>query len=80
MSDLAAFLKARLDEDDQRAERGSPSRYDNTVSRAHREVEAKRKILAEHERATPSAQLRYALLLLAAVYSDHPDYDEDWKP
>jgi hypothetical protein len=46
--------------------------------RVLREVEAKRAILAQWE-ASPSDSpvLTFALYSLAAVYRDHPDYDQD---
>ena len=43
-------------------------------ARVFREVEAKRVIVDSH--VATAAMLR----LLAAVYSDHPDYREEWKP
>jgi len=108
--ELAAFLTARLDEDEAAAERylaHSVWRYE----RALREIEAKREILRLHgrmsvqpghpmfndahltsapmplcrscepetmwrrERSWPCRTLR----ALAAVYSDHPDYRQEWK-
>jgi hypothetical protein len=59
-----------------------------------REVAAKRAIIAEYEasaefmnrpenRHIPAGEphgLYTALKILAAVYSDHPDYDPAWKP
>lgn len=80
MSDLAAFISARLDEDEAQAREmkpevvrfftGDPERpefvlVDGYIRRALREVEAKRKLLE-------------LLRSLAVVYSDHPDYDKDW--
>ncbi len=59
-------------------------------ARVLREVEAGRKILAEHEAVTRLADLteqelgflglyrEWVLKNLAAVYSDHPDYDPAW--
>ena len=65
-------------------------------ARALRDVAAKRAIFAEHERLRSIARsfapddgpmstgrvqaMRTALSILAAVYSDHPDYDPEWKP
>jgi hypothetical protein len=54
-----------------------------------REVEAKRKILARYadqpanlgdqlQRHQEQMGLLYALEQLAAIYSDHPDYDPAW--
>jgi Family of unknown function (DUF6221) len=125
--DLAAFLKARLDEDEAAAKAtqaaaaewflGSSEDDDKRSIRytgpstlypgeswdyciadrvtedaaAHiarhdparvlREIEAKRAILAQWE-AGPAGSpvLTFALHNLAAVYSDHPDYRQEWKP
>ena len=116
--DLTGFLTARLAEDEaaarfmmDRETAGLQPRADflgfPLGERVLREVEAKRKILAEHEdvrdghvydhpdgpmcvrcadadrdgehyaeRPWPCQTLR----AVAAVYSDHPDYDEAWKP
>ena len=65
-------------------------------ARVLREVEAKRNIIARYEdcltrqedqdypHAPAAEQAReyedFVLPNLAARYSDHPDYDEDWKP
>jgi hypothetical protein len=64
-------------------------------ARVLREVAAKRAILAGHSTVTGwnwpdqsdgSVQMDYVEALrrtlrhLAAVYSDHPDYDEAWRP
>jgi hypothetical protein len=83
LSDLAAFLAARLDED---------------ARRMLREVEAKRRRLrrwTEHERlaaerraegrpSTATENIRDAcwvnVLDDASVYSDHPEYDKGWGP
>jgi hypothetical protein len=55
------------------------ARYD--AARALREVEAKRAILLQWEHSPPgSPVLTNALYQLAAVYSDHPDYDPGWTP
>ena len=66
-------------------------------ARVLREVEAKRRILQEHEptqqdatrcrvctaiaggHATRFRAPCWTLVLLAAVYSDHPDYMQEWK-
>ena len=129
MSDLAAFLNARLDEDEAAArdayyegqrwiteEEGvyrypvfsdpvNPAYADQELvqmadrkrdarhiarwdpARVLREVEAKRKIIAEADRSMKSIPFghRYDFALmtlraLAAVYSDHPDYLEEWRP
>ena len=62
-------------------------------ARVLREVEAKRAIVADYadacakyraDRTEFRAGERFAALLaatrLAAVYADHPDYREEWKP
>lgn len=46
-------------------------------ARVLREVEAKRAILDEYLAAPGWPQ---DVVLLAAVYSDHPDYRDEWKP
>lgn len=121
MSDLAAFLAARLDEDERLArqaleETGTvrETRYPypdrlatcmhdgrHSPARVLREVGAKCAILAEHEPqpwGEPQPQLSRCpahgdettgwwtqwpcveVRALAAVWSDHPDYDEAWRP
>jgi Family of unknown function (DUF6221) len=89
--DLVAFLRARLDED--RAKITRPATMSG--SRAVRDVEAKRAILAAYEMNDNDAELhlgphprkhgewdglRFAVRHLAAVWRDHPDYDPGWKP
>ena len=135
MTDLIAFLNARLDEDEAAAEAADPGPWESTApslwvdapaagiivqtrhfedaahiarhdpARVLREVEAKRAIMAEHYPGTtwagdapegleicageegdgdtwqmairwPCPQIRQ----LAAVYSDHPDYRQEWQP
>ena len=61
-------------------------------ARALRRVDADRKILAEHQAVTRLADLtgqelgflgwyrEWVLKNLAAVWSDHPDYDPAWRP
>lgn len=101
-SDLIAFLTARLDEDQHRAEvmRGlvvpeaSYYRGDGSA-RPFREVAAKRAILDAYTANDADVGLhlgpyprkhgqwdglRLAVWHLASVYSDHPDYREEWKP
>lgn len=93
MSDLVAFLNARLDED----ERHAPDVHDISAdgftvpetshdcicghpARVLREVEAKRKILAEHEdNGCSDLEFHRILEKLAAVWSEHPDYDPAWS-
>lgn len=112
--DLAAFLAARLDEDEAAAKAAWGVEWDwryvaepfgerpsiaHTVhiarhdpARVLREVAAKRAILARY--ATVQAwsyppgdgdeavqdELGEVTRSLAAVYSDHPGYREEWKP
>jgi Family of unknown function (DUF6221) len=106
--DLAAFLKARIGEDEatwrQKRERGG-AHWPWLEDRMLREVEAKRAILAVHapreggDGAGAEIQVCQTcswdggtgdvegdpypcetVRLLGVVYSDHPDYDESWKP
>ncbi len=55
-------------------------------ARVLREVEATRALIAAIEHPDPNQGpeygygLRLALMFRAAVYSDHPDYDQSWKP
>ena len=48
-----------------------------------RDIEAKRRIIAEFERESEGGQGRdglwLALHILAAVYAGHPDYREEWR-
>jgi len=124
MTDLIAFLNARMDEDEATANcllfagrmsgplrfvsgYGGPAadafiaRHD--PARVLREVEAKRLIIAAHNTTVrermrshpeygqdywcdtcshenPTGRWCRTLLLLAAIYSDHPDYRQEWKP
>ena len=95
---LTEFMTARLDEDEARLKRGQPVPWTTDMTkRAYREVEAKRKILAEYTRVVElrksypegydpndyhgldESGLEEAVTHLAVVYSDHPDYREDWS-
>ncbi|MGW9249737.1 DUF6221 family protein [Streptomyces badius] len=60
-------------------------------ARVLREVEAKRELLADYERFVAERRRMMGgwdsypepssvLLAFAAVYSDHPDYRDDWRP
>lgn len=52
-------------------------------SRVLAECAAKRRIVEMGKWATtPTAAMCYGnvILTLAAVYADHPDYDEEWRP
>jgi hypothetical protein len=104
MSDLVAFLHARLDEDERYL---NSNRHHLWTQRPLREIEVKRAIVAEHGpdctgffgETVPAMCQRcitdregyeeqwqgdpypcLTLRLLAAVYSDHPDYQQAWVP
>ena len=113
MSDIAAFIGARLDEDEAAA-RAVPGRawyepdddrFSHYKDAAHiarhdparvlREVTAKRAILTRHSPVTePGRGTRCGWCSgefdvawpcedarsVAAIWSDHPDYQEGWKP
>ena len=108
MTDLIAFLSARLDEDEARGPdihhadcwSCSPDRFplDNTCTcdtpaRMLRQAEAGRTVLdlattiTQSEIPVPDGShkgaadaLRFVLAAWATVYSDHPDYLQEWKP
>lgn len=86
--DLTAFLKARLDEDERDCfgvhERFCADCTCDYPLRILREVEAKRAIL-DLARTVLTVETRYEIYVgekilrhLAAIYSDHPDYDPAW--
>lgn len=91
VSDLVAFLRARVDEDAVAATMREAHKLDceqvpnpagytypcdcGVPERMLREVEAKRKILDGFD---PIEHPVGPLLALAAVYCDHPDYDPAW--
>ena len=105
--ELTGFLTARLGEDEAAAKAWLPLGNPDDSNRNHiarhdparvlREVEAKRKILAEYTRVVElrksypegydpndyhglyESGLEEAVTHLAVVYSDHPDYREDWS-
>jgi hypothetical protein len=84
---LVEFLTARLDEDEASDE--VHEMYCESVqpvpfpcdcgwrARWPREIEAKRAIVAG---AGLTMYRDLCLRALAAVYADHPDYDEAWRP
>lgn len=82
MSDLVAFIRARVDEDETRwtgGERGG-THWPWLEQRMLREVEAKRRILNAYATLPVSqASAPVALLALAAVYSDHPEFESAWS-
>lgn len=110
MSDLVEFLRARLDEDEARARGEGPHIVFHDpagrplppppmpgsypAGRVLREVEAKRRILAEHRPMIPGwchtcdvpADVKgnehgcLTVRLLALPYADHPNYREAWRP
>ena len=96
MDDLAAFCAARLDEDEGRAKGWAEpggAHWPWLETRVLREVAAGRAILAEYGRIAESARrypnaanaaaliaMQTAVRHLVAVYSDHPDYRQEWKP
>lgn len=93
--DLVEFLLARIAEDQQAANYTmimTSARVWNPA-RFRAECEARRRIVEDFQeyaadyRAAPSdfaAGRRHAALLavtrIAAVYADHPDYRQEWRP
>lgn len=90
MSDLLEFLSARLDDDEvgYRALAGAGVDPGHRISleRLFADVEAKRAIVEDpsfRESQNPNRLSIFGeriLGRLAAVYADHPDYDEAWRP
>jgi hypothetical protein len=89
-SALAEFLLARIAEDEAWAEASASPDYSDAEpgtpahsARILAECEAKRRIVEEHHRHDAGQRgygaTRYAVLCLAAVYADHPDYRPEWK-
>jgi len=81
---LTEFLLARIAEDEVEAEDNEP--YWGGWSRAHEarvlaECEAKRRIIETASMIDMIENEWGASILrtLAAVYSDHPDYRQEWK-
>ncbi len=79
MSDLVSFLTARYAED-WGAARDRELAEGVDTSRATRDVDAKRAILAEIATLESWTEQDSLLRILTAVYSDHPDYDPEWNP
>lgn len=91
---LTEFLSARVDEDETRAHTDSvevATIIGHPVTRLGaprevREVAAKRAIMSRHVEEYPGSECDHCmeplpcpdLRSLASVYSDHPDYDEEW--
>jgi hypothetical protein len=95
MDDLTAFINARLDEDEAAAKKAielgagvwSLAPHFHTArhspARVLREVAAKRAILRLYDNPKASAHvsgLVLAMVHIAAVWSDHPDYRAEWRP
>ena len=94
MSELTEFLLARIDEDHENADRYVSLFPEGDMAplfrRVLRECEAKRRIVEELEAVSDDRErladydsvygLRFAAQALAAVYADHPDYRDDWRP
>jgi Family of unknown function (DUF6221) len=90
VTNLVAFLRARLGEDEARAtfRKQEPTTYagfEMDPDQVLREVEAVRAILDLYEAAAIHddtslgvATLRTVVKTIAAVYRDHPDYDPAW--
>jgi len=81
--DLIAFLSARLDEDERELVRvAEPLRRVLLSARMRRETAFKRAILGQYRTAAgwSSDNWPLPLRLFAAIWSDHPDYDQDWAP
>lgn len=109
MDDLITWLRAQLDEDQWHAEEaqrssgahirlaigkhGGPLFICADPARMHAEVEAKRRILAEHRIEDTGADVMpracrrcgsfgncLTVRLLALPYADRPGYREEWRP
>lgn len=86
------FLRHRIDEDEWGARFFGADGAGHSVARAVREATAKRvlvsdfvvridRILDSQDRVCVNDVPGYrAIQYLAAVYADHPDYQEEWKP
>lgn len=93
---LAEFLRARLTEDEQPCEGAQEYQScDELSERRRRDIDAKRRIIDEHRDdghgwclgcgMNAVEEMRNmddcpTLLALAAVYADHPDYRDEWRP
>lgn len=84
MIDLTEFLLERIAEDEVRARdvaEWNPEANMGGVrigARALAECEAKRRIIQACDYDGMTAD--YVLATLAEIYSDHPDYREEWRP
>lgn len=87
---ITEFLLARVAEDEDEAARmGCAEYYDGGWSLEHevhirKECAAKRAIIDRHATCDDvsygDAATCPEVSTFAAVYSDHPDYQEEWKP
>jgi hypothetical protein len=88
MTTLTEFVLARIEEDWEAALRRAASSKSLAgqlyPARARADYEAKRQIVGQvfdldrHDGYTEAT--RDAVRSLAAVYADHPDYREEWRP
>jgi hypothetical protein len=90
---LTEFLTARMDEDEALGRGWTEHGIGSFGPRVLREVEAKRAIVAAYVDSETCLNRGYTELTrgsqlarlsvcrhLAAVYSDHPDYRDEWRP
>ena len=93
MTDLVEFLRARLDEDEQAAQRANAmadhawaSSSDEVIRTARGELGSfydPARVLREVEVKREIVKLHgivHTLRLLAMPYADHPDYQQEWEP
>jgi hypothetical protein len=95
MDDLTAFITARLAEDERELAKDPPAGlgYASLAAQTARDITAKRAILRRCEATmdepdqypnglvSPRAALaRQVIANLAAIWSGHADYSEEWKP
>lgn len=88
--DIIDFLEARIAEDEAEARRSLEQvGMDEATAdlRPFAECEAKRKIIAHHERigwdyepAFDQDYMQKFLFIIAEVYASHPDYRDEWRP
>jgi len=78
---ITEFLEARIDEDWQTAVDAWCGGAKEAANRLFAECQAKRAIVEEcWEKYDPGEWGDGALRHLSAVYSDRPDYREEWRP
>lgn len=73
---LSDFLLARIAEDEMAASTTLSATWNKWIER---DCEAKRQIVKHHAPYAGGGG-RPTLFYLAAIYADHPDYDEAWRP